>query len=165
MTTTMPNMNLCPCNSGAAFFDCCEPLISGKSIARTAEALMRSRYSAYVLRDINYLMASWHLSTKPEAIDPATILDWQELQVIYTEKGTESDSEGIVEFIATALSHMRFCRFHEVSRFVKEEGLWFYLDGELKWDAAPSEQKVQKVGRNDPCPCGSGKKYKKCCSP
>ncbi len=154
--------NLCPCNSGAAFIDCCEPLVSGRCAALTALALMRSRYTAYVLRDTNYLRASWYPSTRPIAIDPDTIPDWQGLQVIRTEKGTASDTEGVVEFTATALLRKRFCRFHEVSRFVKEEGRqWFYTDGDLKGDAAPAERRVQKVGRNDPCPCGSGKKYKK----
>ena len=161
----MTAINQCPCHSGAAFADCCEPLVSGRRAARTAEALMRSRYTAYVLRNVSYLLASWYPSTRPVTIDPATIPDWCGLQIVRTEKGTEEDTEGVVEFRATALSGERFCQLHEVSRFVQEEGLWFYTDGDLKVDAAPAERRVQRVGRNDACPCGSGKKYKKCCSP
>lgn len=158
------NTALCPCNSGAAFTLCCGPLLAGKHAARSAEALMRSRYTAYVRRDIDYLLASWHSSTRPMAIDPATIPDWCGLQVIRTEQGSETDTMGVVEFMATAVARKQFYRFHEVSRFVKEEGRWFYTDGELQEDA-PAESRVEKVGRNDPCPCGSGKKYKRCCSP
>jgi len=127
---------------------------------------MRSRFTAYVLRDINYLLASWHPSTRPIAIDPATIPDWTSLQIIRTEKGREIDTEGVVEFRAIAMARKTFCRFQEMSRFVKENGQWFYTDGDLKGAPAPSERSVApKVWRNDPCPCGSGKKHKKCCSP
>jgi len=138
--------------------DCCEPLLSGKGAALTAEALMRSRYTAYVLRDINYLLISWHPSTRPIGIDQATIPDWCGLQVIRSEHGAETDTEGVVEFSATALVRKQLFRLHEVSRFVKEEGQWFYTEGDLKGDDASSEQRDRKVGRNDPCPCGSGKK-------
>ena len=161
---TMTETNLCLCNSGAAFADCCEPLLSGKRAAPTALALMRARYTAYVLRDINYLMASWYPSTRPFAINPATTPDWQGLQIIRTEKGAKSDTEGVVEFIATALTRDGVRQFREVSRFVKEEGLWFYTDGDTPAEASETK-KTPKVGRNEPCPCGSGKKYKKCCSP
>ena len=158
----MTNTNLCPCNSGAAFADCCKPLLSGKHAAPTALALMRSRYTAYALRDTNYLVASWHPSSRPFAIDPATIPTWQRLQIIRTEKGTEPDTEGVVEFIATALFQDGVGQFREVSRFVKEEGKWFYTDGDTIDNASET---TPKAGRNTPCPCGSGKKYKKCCSP
>lgn len=160
MTATAP----CPCNSGVAFGDCCEPLISGKRFALSAAALMRSRYTAYVLRHIPYLLASWHPATRPMAIDPATIPDWQGLEVMRTEKGGEADTAGVVEFTATALTRKGPCLLHEVSRFVKEDGHWFYVDGELPGAVVPAERMARQVGRNDPCPCGSGKKYKRCCS-
>lgn len=126
---------------------------------------MRSRYTAYVLRNVSYLLASWHPSTRPVAIAPETIPDWNGLQIVRTENGSETDREGVVEFWATALVGERFCQMHEVSRFVKEGGLWFYRDGDLREEAAPGERGVQKVGRNDLCPCGSGRKFKKCCAP
>jgi SEC-C motif-containing protein len=138
-------------------------LLSGDHLACTAEALMRSRYTAYVVRDIAYLLKSWHPLTRPDKIDPAAIPEWSDLNIIRTEKGTETDSEGIVEFQAAAFFRKNMLRLHEVSRFVKEDGQWLYVDGDIKNDSLPAEKNAPKVGRNDPCPCGSGKKFKKCC--
>lgn len=157
---------LCPCNSGVKFVHCCGPVLSGNHIATTAESLMRSRYTAYVVRDVDYLSKSWHPSTRPAAIDPADIPDWQGLQVVRSDKGLAGDDEGVVEFKAIFLAQGNFLQLHEVSRFVKEGGQWFYVDGDVRGGAPPSvEAKGTKVGRNDPCPCGSGKKFKKCCGP
>jgi SEC-C motif-containing protein len=138
-------------------------LLSGDHLANTAEALMRSRYTAYVIRDIAYLLKSWHPSTRPDKIDPAAIPEWSGLNIIQTEKGMETDSEGVVEFQATSFSKKNVWRLHEVSRFVKENGQWLYVDGDFKDNSLPLERKGQKMGRNDPCHCGSGKKFKKCC--
>lgn len=124
---------------------------------------MRSRYAAFVLHEVEYLLATWHPVTRPMSIDPATIPDWKGLQILRTEKGEEADTEGVVEFLAIALVGKQLCHFHEESRFVKQEDRWLYMDGDLKGDTVPSERRMQKVGRNDICPCGSGKKYKKCC--
>jgi len=159
-----PATNSCPCNSGAPYTECCDPLLSGSRSATTAEALMRSRYSAYVVRDVAYLLRTWHPSTRPLTIEPTTIPDWHGLHVIHTEKGMETDDEGVVEFEASSLSLEKIWRLHEVSRFVKENGRWLYVDGDIKGDLPPAERSGPKVGRNDPCPCGSGKKFKKCCS-
>lgn len=126
---------------------------------------MRSRYTAYVVKDVGYLLRTWHPSTRPADLDPATIADWQSLQIIRTEKGLATDNEGIVEFIATALSQQKILSLHEVSRFVKEDGHWFYVDGDIKKNSPPAAHAAKKAGRNDPCPCGSGKKFKKCCGP
>jgi SEC-C motif-containing protein len=155
----------CPCNSEKLFAECCEPLLSGDHIAATAEALMRSRYTAYVVRDVDYLLRSWHSSTRPAAIDATTIPEWYGLHIVRTEKGMEGDDNGVVEFKATAISRGKIWRLHEISRFVKEVGQWFYVDGDLKGEIPPPEKKGPKVGRNEPCPCGSGKKFKKCCGP
>jgi len=124
---------------------------------------MRSRYTAYVVRDISYLLRSWHPSTRPGSIDPAAIPAWHELQIIHTEKGHETDNEGIVEFQALAFSQKNILRLHEVSRFMKENDQWLYVDGDIKDDTLPVEGHEPKVGRNAPCPCGSGRKFKKCC--
>jgi SEC-C motif-containing protein len=124
---------------------------------------MRSRYSAYVVRDIAYLLRSWHPSTRPDKIDPVAIPAWYELIIIHTEKGQETDNEGVVEFQAAAFSQKSILSLHEVSRFVKENNQWFYVDGEIKDDSHPVEGHEPKVGRNSPCPCGSGRKFKKCC--
>ena len=160
----MTDKNICPCNSGSPYSDCCEPLIAGDVIAGTAESLMRSRYTAYVVRDVDYLLKTWHPSTRPSVIDPATIPEWYGLHIVHTEAGSENDDQGVVEFKATALSQGKMWRLHEVSRFVNEEGQWFYVNGDIKGDSPPVK-KPPKVGRNEPCPCGSGKKFKKCCGP
>jgi SEC-C motif-containing protein len=122
----------------------------------TAEALMRSRYSAYVLKLSDYLAATWHASTRPPSLDIGSDTTvWLRLSILSAEKGGKGDDEGMVEFAADYQGG----QLHERSRFLKEAGRWFYLDGEM----LPS-QSAEKVGRNDPCPCGSGRKFKKCCA-
>lgn len=150
----------CPCQSGRLFSLCCAPLLSGSKTADTAETLMRSRYCAYTMADVNYLLKTWHTTTRPTTIDPATIPDWQKLEVISTNKGGESDKTGFVEFKAYALVNNSLKVLHERSRFVKENNRWLYVEGIMK----PETNSV-KISRNDPCPCNSGKKYKKCCGP
>ncbi len=124
---------------------------------------MRSRYTAFAVRDVGYLLQTWHASTKPAAIDPGTILEWQELRIIRTEEGREGDSKGVVEFEATFSTGQGRGLLREVSRFVRENGQWFYVDGDLQDSAVVAPKKGVKAGRNDPCPCGSGRKFKKCC--
>lgn len=163
----MPPASLCPCESGKSFDECCGPLLAGERPAATAEALMRSRYTAYTRVAVPYLLATWHSSTRPETIDVDRMPDWCGLEIVATEKGGELDSEGMVEFRATALAGEKLIVLRERSRFVREEGAWLYVDGEFLEEEEPKEPpalpKKKKVGRNDPCPCGSGKKFKKCC--
>ena len=159
----MPDSKLCPCRSGLPYMQCCAAVLSGEQQAGTAEMLMRSRYSAYVAGDIAYLLRTWHPSTRPPAIDAATIPDWCGLAIIRTEKGQEEDEEGLVEFIATARSYPKILQLHEVSHFVKESGQWLYVAGERTDAFVPGGTPTMKAGRNCPCPCGSNKKFKKCC--
>ncbi|MEA3547954.1 MAG: YchJ family metal-binding protein [Thermodesulfobacteriota bacterium] len=151
----------CPCQSGRAFSDCCELLMSGERPAETAKALMRSRYTAYVKGDAEYLIKSWHPSTRPAHIDPDMVPDWCSLVIKTAIGGGVDDTEGQVEFIATARARNRVVTLHEVSNFAKVDGRWLYVDG----DVVERDGTVAKVGRNSPCPCGSGKKFKKCCGP
>ncbi len=154
----------CPCGSGRAFDACCGPIISGAAKAATAEALMRSRYSAYVKHEIGYIMAS---CVKDENIDEGATKDWSEsaqwkgLSIVRAEKGGSADKEGLVEFKASYVMDGRNEEHHELARFVKKDDAWLYESGELK--TATVTRATPKVGRNDPCPCGSGKKYKQCC--
>ena len=153
MHTDMP----CQCGSGLAFARCCGPALSGARLPETAEALMRSRYTAFVRGDVAYLLASWHPRTRPATLDLTDQPNWERLEIVRCEAGTPIDDEGRVEFIAHFRSKDGAGRLHESSRFVREQGRWFYVDG-LQPTAA-----VGKPGRNSPCPCGSGRKFKHCC--
>lgn len=123
----------CPCELGKPYAQCCEPFHQGLP-APTPEALMRSRYSAYVLRLSLYLLATWHASTRPRIDD----LDlgtgntrWLGLKILCSEQA--SADEGTVEFVARfRTGGAPAVRLHEVSRFVRENGVWYYVDGAFK---------------------------------
>ena len=156
MVTYTDNETACPCTSGLPLEACCGPIIRGEKVAQTAEALMRSRYTAYVLGEVDYLRASWHASTRPVELQLAVNESgWCGLEILDCESGQPGDVSGRVHFRARARQGV----LEENSRFRFEDGCWYYLDGELI-DAPPANR---KVGRNEPCPCGSGRKYKKCC--
>ena len=127
-------LNECPCGSDADFSSCCGRYISGEQFPLTAEALMRSRYSAYVIGDEKYLLRTWHSSTRPEVLglDRDTATKWIGLDIITTGQGTEMDDQGMVEFITRYKINGKAQRLHEVSQFRKEKGKWFYLYGILK---------------------------------
>lgn len=152
----------CPCGLNTRYSSCCKLVLDGKKKAETAEMLMRSRYTAYVVKDVDYLLKTWHFAGRPDEIDPAEIPDWTRLTIVRTEDGLANDSEGIVEFKAQAQNGQRNWQLHEVSSFVKDDDQWYYVDGDL---VKPLPVTSTKVGRNTPCPCGSGKKFKKCCGP
>ena len=120
----------CPCGSGAPLADCCQPYLSGGAPAPTAEALMRSRYSAYVLGKTAYLLASWHPSTRPAALSLDENQQWLGLKIRRAEQGGEQDTEGLVEFVARFKIAGRGHRLHEISRFERLDGRWVYLNGE-----------------------------------
>lgn len=145
----------CPCGSGRDYTQCCGVYHRGEQQAATAEALMRSRYAAYVRGDSAYLMRTWHVRTRPEQLALADQPVWQRLEILDCVAGQPDDVEGVVEFVAHYMSEQSPGSLRERSRFVYEQGAWFYLDGQV---GQPT-----KIGRNAPCPCGSGKKYKHCC--
>ncbi len=120
---------------------------------------MRSRYVAYTVRNADYLLRTWHPSTRPAALHDLAQTQWKGLDVIQTEAGSATDSKGVVEFRAHYVANHRATSIHEISRFAKENGQWYYVDALP--DAAPTGSR--KMNRNAPCPCGSGKKYKRCC--
>jgi SEC-C motif-containing protein len=115
-----------------------------------------------VTRDVDYLLKTWHPTSRPTAIDRLTIPEWRRLDIISTELGGVGDERGIVEFRATYMGLQNIHILHEVSRFVREKGWWLYVDGEIKNDPSPVGM-LNKIGRNASCPCGSGRKFKKCC--
>lgn len=158
---------LCPCKSGKNYADCCEKIINGTVKAETPEALMRARYSAYAKGAIDFIIDSTH-SSQRENNDREEIRRWSQnsqwdgLEIIRTENGGADDDRGIVEFIARYHDRGISMEHHEVAEFRREDGDWYFYDGQLV-PQAPYVRKEAKVGRNDPCPCGSGRKYKKCC--
>ncbi|MDE7228302.1 MAG: YchJ family protein [Treponemataceae bacterium] len=164
----MADKDMCPCGSGKAYGECCEPIITGTAKAATAEALMRARYSSYVKHEIPFIISSCEEGDKIAEIDRKATEDWSrrstwhDLRILRTEKGGEQDDRGIVEFeaIYTDKSGVRGTH-HETGNFKKINGEWLYSDGVVK--PIPSVREGEKIGRNAPCPCGSGKKYKKCC--
>lgn len=157
----------CKCGKGGETDTCCGALLDGRRAAASAEELMRSRYVAYVRRDIDYLAATQDPSTAKDfdreaAADWARQARWLGLEIVDVEAGDAQDEEGMVEFIARYTVEQQGQQVvqahHERSRFRQRGGHWFYLDGH-----APRRQRAAKVGRNDPCPCGSKRKYKRCC--
>jgi SEC-C motif-containing protein len=146
---------LCPCGSGLIFEDCCAPYLKGAASAPTAEALMRSRYSAFVERNWEYLN---HTQLIPDNGPPTPDMVWLGLEILATQTGGVEDTEGTVEFVARYSHQGSPAALHEISRFQKVDGKWLYVDGTF-----PHPDKKPKSGRNDPCPCGSGLKFKKCC--
>ncbi|TCV81107.1 SEC-C motif-containing protein [Sulfurirhabdus autotrophica] len=156
-------MELCSCGSNNAFLKCCGRYIKLAEAAPTAEALMRSRYTAFTLNDLDYISRTWHPDTRPGKEDePSEQLEWLKLEVKATSAGGKDDTEGTVEFVAHYCANGIEGHMQEKSRFIKENGLWFYVDGDCV-DQSTIQPHLDKVGRNDLCPCGSRKKYKKCC--
>ena len=143
----MKNDELCPCASGKTFGQCCGPILNGEHKAETAVDLMRARYSAYAVGDVKFLFASSGPEVRAE---------------IATEKGGKDDEEGEVSFVAHYAANGQKCEHREHATFRKIDGEWRFIDGVIESNE-PYRREEPKIGRNDPCPCGSGKKYKKCC--
>jgi SEC-C motif-containing protein len=157
----------CPCGTGKDYEECCRPIIAGERLAATAEELMRARYSAYTQVEMDFLQASLHPGHQ-DGNDLAGARDWAEnsvwhgLEVISTRAGGPEDSEGQVEFVATYTHEGREQVYHEVAEFDRVDGNWYFREGK-PGVRKPIVREEPKVGRNDPCACGSGRKFKKCC--
>ncbi|MBU1172744.1 MAG: SEC-C domain-containing protein [Proteobacteria bacterium] len=160
-------MTTCPCGSEISYSDCCEPIIKKTRKAKTAVELMRARYSAYAKVETDFLFESLHPDKREghdlkETRSWAEKSSWTQLEIIEKEQGEENDEIGTVEFIAHYSIKGERTRHHELATFVKLDGDWYFDDGE---GVAPKQviRSDPKIGRNDPCPCNSGKKFKKCC--
>jgi len=160
-------MSKCPCSSGKEYQDCCEPLLSGQRQAATAEELLRARYTAHAKLEMDYVRDTTHPEQLPK-YEPATARNWAEksewekLEIISISDGGVDDERGEIEFVAHYRQKGNLKTHHELAHFRKHEGEWYFYDGE---GVIPRQvvRTQPKIGRNDPCPCGSGKKYKKCC--
>lgn len=129
--TSITNTSPCPCQSGKPFGDCCGPLLAGEMLPETAEALMRSRYTAYTLGDEPYLLATWEPSRRPPSLDftPEPAPKWIGLQIRQSiQTGIDT---AIVEFVARYRIGGRAHRLHETSRFKLTDGRWMYVDGDI----------------------------------
>jgi SEC-C motif-containing protein len=160
-------MAACYCGTGKEFSQCCEPYLKGDAKAPTAEALMRARYSAFATQNVEFVKKTV-LPEKRGEFDDKSTHEWSEkslwlgFEVKSVTGGTAQDTDGKVEFIATYKVNDAEQKHHELAEFVKKGGRWYFVDGTII-TARPFVREEPKVGRNDPCPCGSGKKFKKCC--
>ncbi len=157
----------CPCTSGKSFDQCCAPVIAGTQKAPTAEALMRSRYTAFATGAVDWIIDSQIPEGRPFTDRTATEewskrSTWKGMQVLQTQQGGPDDEEGLVEFKAFYELGGEDIIHHEIASFRKLDGAWHFVDG-VEMKPRPFKRTQPKVGPNDPCPCGSGKKHKKCC--
>jgi SEC-C motif-containing protein len=165
---------MCPCGNKLEYAACCEPFITGKKNAPTAEALMRSRYTAFVKGAEPYIK---------NTLAPEARADYNEKEVREWSREAEwvgleilSAKTDTVEFVAKYKTKGKILEHHEVAKFRKDGDRWYFVDGDAHVHEegkghqhkhepiAPIVRESPKIGRNDPCSCGSGKKYKKCCA-
>ena len=159
-------MTTCPCGSTLTLAACCDPYISGRAAAPTAEALMRARYTSYATGRIEFIERTHAAETREDfnrdaAEKWARESEWKGLTIVSTKDGKEKDSTGVVSFAALFSQDGKDYRHEEIAQFRKDKGAWMFLSG-----ANPKPETYVKtgpdLGRNDPCHCASGKKFKKC---
>lgn len=158
-------MNCCPCVSGSDYADCCEPIITGEKPAETAEQLMRARYAAHVKVEVDFLFDSTHPDYRQGYDHKGTRTwaensEWHGLEILETVQGGPQDEEGEVMFVARFRDEAGLRSHHERGQFKRKDKRWLFTEGIMVKSQPLS---VSKIGRNDPCDCGSGHKYKKCC--
>lgn len=158
-------MSACLCGSGLESDACCAPLLAGKP-APTAEALMRARYTAYASGDLDYVEKTCVKEIRSdfnrlEAERFIAETKWLGLEISRVVEGGPQDETGLVEFVFRYSQKDEPYAQHELATFCREDGAWVYKDSEVNPKCPPL--RVTKIGRNDPCSCNSGKKYKKCC--
>jgi len=167
-------MKDCPCGQASPFTDCCGPYLRGTAWPDSAEDLMRSRYTAHAQKNWGYLLKTLCAEERRQENiqDIETGTAWVSLDITGTEGGQIGDTEGVVRFIARFKEDGEEKTHSETARFIRENGRWVYSaklsevhapQAESAPAAQPFVREAPKVGRNEPCPCGSGKKYKKCC--
>lgn len=161
-------MTACYCGSNVEFAGCCEKIINKTKIAATPLEVMRSRYTAHVLHNIEHIIRTMR-GKALKLFDQEKTIDewfenttWQKLEIINAPEIKKNDKEGIVEFKAHYIFNNAELVLHERSKFLKIDGEWYYVSGQNKGANIQVSDKV--VGRNDPCACGSGLKFKKCCA-
>ncbi len=160
-------MEMCPCGSGNSYETCCEPMIRGTEPATTAEAMLRSRYTAHAKREVGYIVQTTHPDKRSDE-DEKTVdrwtrkTEWHSLKILESENGGPEDDEGTLSFEASYTEKGEKRKHQEIATFKKVDGTWYFYDAEMP-TLTQFVREGPKIGRNDPCPCDSGKKYKKCC--
>ncbi len=157
----------CPCGSGRTHAECCGPYLAGERWPETAEALMRARYSAFATGNVDFIHDSYDPGSRDELDRQQTETwskqsEWLGFELIDSEGGGVDEDTGTIEFIAHYKLQGDELAHHELAQFEKVDGKWYFMDGRMLGQPT-YRREAPKVGRNDPCPCGSGKKYKKCC--
>jgi SEC-C motif-containing protein len=142
-------------------------MIRGDRLASTAEELMRSRYTAHAKTEVDYVYETTH-SSQRKKVNREQVAAWSKnsewlgLEIDETEGGGPDDDAGSVTFTARYREKGKKVEHREVAEFKKEDGRWYFVDGRAP-KAVQVIRQGPKIGRNDPCTCGSGKKFKKCC--
>lgn len=159
-------MTSCPCGSGTPLTTCCSPFIEGTVQAESAEQLMRARYTAHTIAKMKFIIDTHHPSSRGEIDEAATTKwaaesDWLGLDIRNVDDTDETTTR--IEFTARYrdVDKQRHTH-HEVAVFEKYHGQWYFRDAEVP-EIKQFIREAPKQGRNDPCACESGKKYKKCC--
>ncbi len=154
----------CYCGSLKSFKNCCKDFLERTSYPSTAEQLMRSRYSAYCRKEVDYIFDTHDPESRKDSYADieqwANSVEWVRLEILSANKGLDFDHLGTVHFKAYYIQNDKEQILEEKSNFRKEGEQWLYIEGIHNF---PAESSTVKIGRNDPCVCGSGKKYKKCC--
>lgn len=156
----------CNCGSGKPLAQCCLPIIEGQTPARTPEELMRARFTAHAIKNYPFLVESVHPDHREgvsveELNEWSAKIDWEELEVHSATPG-ETEDQGEVSFSAYYSINGTPQELREDAAFARENGRWYYVDGHVH-GREPYVREQPRIGRNEPCPCASGKKYKKCC--
>lgn len=167
----MPVPVLCPCGIGSPYEMCCGMYHNNPGTAPTAETLMRSRYTAFAIGNFEYISQTQKLKEGPDQAasdiqDSNESTQWIKLEINDTEDGLEKDKSGVVAFSAHFKEGKHIGKLSERSIFKKIKGQWFYISGDhaVQKNTPLVNSAAMNIGRNDPCLCGSGKKFKKCCA-
>jgi SEC-C motif-containing protein len=159
-------MENCPCGTEQSYLQCCGKFIMGNTTPSTPEELMRSRYTAYTLANVDYIATTMKAPANKD-FDPETAREWAEqvtwlkCEIVHTKQ--ESQDKGFVEFLAHYADEDKRYILHEISEFHFEDGRWYYVDGRGSDCKSIPQQNKPSPNRNDPCACGSNVKFKKCC--
>ncbi len=156
ITNNEGSEKICPCQSGKTYDLCCRIIHLDQQKAELPEQLMRARYSAYALAMKDFILSSWAFESRPEQLTLDSKIRWITLEIVDSEPISAQMTSAHVSFAAKYVQNNSFFILEERSTFIKRSNRWFYLNGDSRSDTV-------KLGGKAKCPCGSGKKFKRCC--